>query len=60
MDNTFIRGAKLIDTIAILNRIMQCVEGYKLINENIIILSDHRAYVVDINLKQYFSKQLSP
>ena len=60
MDTTFIRGAKLIDTIAISNGIMQCVEECKLINENAIVLSDYRAYMVDINLEQYFSKQLSP
>ena len=59
MNNTFIRGAKLIDTITMLNGIIQCVEGCKLINENVIVLSNYRAYVVNINFEQYFSKQLS-
>ena len=56
MDNTFIRGSKLIDTIAISNRIIQCVEGCKSIDKNSIILSNHRAYLVNINLKKYFSE----
>ena len=59
MDNTFIRGSAPIDTIAISLRLSEFVEGYKLFETNKFVVSDHRAYVIDINLEGYFGEQLS-
>ena len=46
----------LIDSIAVTNGILEYVEGYKLLGNNDIAYSDHRAYVVDIALEEYFSE----
>jgi len=59
IDNTFIRGSKLIDTITMSNGIIQYIKECRLIEENAIVLSDHHVYLVDVNLEQYFSKQFS-
>ena len=59
MNNIFVRGSALIDTIVISARIMQFIEGYKLFETNHFIIADRRAYMVDMNLKEYFEEQLS-
>ena len=59
MDNTEERGSKPIDTIAASYRISKYVEGSKLIECNDIIFTDHRSYIVDINIEDYFNNQLS-
>ena len=59
MDNTEERGLKPIDTIAASYGISEYVEGSKLIECNDIIFTDHRSYIIDINIKDYFNDQLS-
>ena len=59
MNNAFVRGLSLINTITMSARILQFAEGCKLFETSKFALSDHRAYAVDINLKEYFREQLS-
>ena len=59
MDKTFINGSNPIDTIAASEGIMINIEGVKLLGHNEIVSTDHRAYVADINLDEYFSDECS-
>ena len=43
-----------IDSIAVSPEILEFIEGCALLNHNEIILSDHRVYIVDFNVKEYF------
>ena len=42
LDNTYKHGSKTIDSIAVLSRIMKFAEGYKVMNYNDIVETDHR------------------
>jgi len=53
-DNTCIISSKCIDFAVITSRVINFIEGCELINYNQIIESDHRGYLIDINLEQYF------
>ena len=59
MDNIHITGSKPIDSIVAIPYIMDSIEGYKLLEANKVLLIDHRLYLVNINLEQYFKRQLS-
>ena len=59
MDHTEVRGSKPIDTVAASYRIIDYVEDSQLLECNDIVFTDHRAYVIDINLEDYFNDQLS-
>ena len=59
IDNIYKIGSKPIHSIAASPSIMNCIEGYKLIEVNEIVLSNHRGYLIDINLELYFSEQIS-
>jgi len=59
MDHIEVRGSTLIDTIAMSHGVMEYVEGSRLMECNEIIFTDHRAYIVDINLNNYFDDQIS-
>ena len=54
MDNTYITRSKPINLIAITPNIMECIEGYKLLEANEVMIMDHRSYLVDINFECYF------
>ena len=53
------RGPKCIDSIATTLTIIQYVEGSVLKERNEIINTDYRAFIVDINLEDYFKKTFS-
>ena len=59
MDNTYRDGSKYIDTIAALDSILSFIEGCRLYKVNEILDTDHRRYVVDIDLKEYFDQEFS-
>ena len=59
MDNTHIIGSKLIDTAAASPNLMNCIEGYKLMKIDNLIITDHRLFLIDINFERYFSTKLS-
>jgi len=48
-----------INSIAATHGILEFIEECKLLPYNEVIFSDHRAYVVNINLEEYFNEQLS-
>ena len=54
-DNTYIIESKCIDFVAATSRLINDIEGCKLINYNQIIESNHRGYLIDLNLEQYFN-----
>ena len=51
MDPTHKRGLRPIDIIAALSNVIECIEGYQLLEVNEIIISKHKSYLVDINFK---------
>ena len=56
LDKTSIKGLNLINSIVASEGVMEYVEGYKLLDYNEIICSDHQAYIIDINFKEYFGE----
>ena len=52
-------GIKVIGTIAASYSLIEYVKGCKLLEYNEIMVSDHRVHVIDMNLEDYFNKQLS-
>ena len=56
MDKIYIRGSTSIDSITVLPKISEFVERCRLMNHNSIVLSDYRAYIVDMNIKAYFNE----
>ena len=58
-DSTYKHGSKQIDSIAATNGIMNYIEGCRLMNYNEIIESDHRAFIVDIDIEEYFKDEFS-
>jgi len=59
LDNTNVNSRHPIDSIAASAGIMQYIEGCKLLNNNDILYSDHRSYIIDVNLEEYFNDQFS-
>jgi len=59
LDKTHIRGSSPIDSIALSSRIMDYVEGVQLMNQNDFVMSDHRSYLLDLNVEEYFEDHLS-
>ena len=57
MDNTYIDGSKCIDTITASESILSFVEGCRLYEINKILDTDHRGYIVDVNLIVYFDQE---
>ena len=51
LDNTHRNESKYIDSIAAILGIINYVEGSRLFEVNKITLTDHRAYMIDINLE---------
>ena len=51
IDQTYKTGPKSINSIATSLNIMKYVEGYHLLEVNEIIISNHRSYLVDVNLE---------
>ena len=56
MDKMEIQGSKPIDTIAASHRILEYVEGCFLLEYNEIVFTNHRSYVIDMNLEEYFNE----
>jgi len=59
LEKTFINGSKPIDSIAASEGIFEYIEECQLLDYNQIIFSDHRSYIIDVNIKDYFNNQLS-
>ena len=59
MDNTNINEKYPIDSLVATYGILEHIEGYKLVNNNEIIYSNHRRYVINTNLEEHFKNQFS-
>ena len=56
LDNTYKKGSKCIDSIVVLHRLLNYIKESRLFDVDEITLIDYRAYVIDLNLEQYFSE----
>ena len=54
MDNTYWDGSKCINTIVASDSTLAFVEWCKLCEVNEILDTDHRGYIIDVNLIEYF------
>ena len=59
MDPTQKRDSKSIDSIAVLENLITHIKGYKLLETNEVISTDYRSFIIDINLEDYFTEQLT-
>ena len=58
LDSTYTNESKIIDSTAMTVNLLDFVEGSILIETNEIITSNHRGYIIDMNLEDYFNKTL--
>ena len=56
LDKTCMKGSNPIDSIVVLEGVIEYVEGSKLLDHNKILCLDCRAYIVDINFEEYFGE----
>ena len=59
LDKTCKNRSKPINSIAATSRIMEYAEGCEVINYNNIAEIDYRAYMMDINVEEYFKEEFS-
>ena len=59
MDHTHNRGTKCIDSIDVTPDLIKHVKGSRLFEKNEIVNTDHRHYVIDINLEECFQDEFS-
>ena len=53
-DNTHIKGTKQIDAVMTTTNLLEVVQGSRMVDSKEITDSDHRGFIVDINVKEYF------
>ena len=53
-DYTHKMGSKQIDAVLVTSELIQAIVGCKLTDFNDIINTDHRGFIFDINIKDYF------
>ena len=58
-DHTNNRGTKCIDSIVVTPNLRKQIEGSRLFEKNEIVNTEHRSYVVDINLEEDFQEDFS-
>ena len=54
MGKTYVHGSNSIDVDYASNRIMECVDGYKILSNNNIVESNYVNYLIDLALDEYF------
>ena len=59
LDKTCICGSNAIDSVAVLEGLMDFIEGSLLVSDNEIVNTDNRVCVIDINLEDYFNEEFS-
>ena len=59
VDKIYIQGSKAINSIAVSNELMYYIEDCQLVKINDIIMIDYRAYIIEMNITQYFDKKFS-
>ena len=59
LDKIYVHGSCPIDSLAVSEELIEFMEGLKLITHNEIVLSDYRAFIIDINFEDYFNDEMS-
>ena len=59
LDKTYKNGSSPIDSIVALSSIMEYVVGCHLMNYNEIVKTDYWAYVIDVDIEEYFDEAFS-
>jgi hypothetical protein len=59
LDKTYKKGSRTIDSIAASSGIMNYIEGSKLVNYSEIVETDHRGYIIDVAMEEYFDIEFS-
>ena len=56
---TYEFGSKYINLLAVIGRLLEFINGSKMIDFKEYITTDHQGYIVDINLIAYFEEEFS-
>ena len=56
---TYKNGSKPINSIAATSGILEFIDGCELLGYNEVVETDHRSYVIDISLEEYFNDEIS-
>ena len=59
MDKIYSKKSKYIDSIAAIQNLLDFIEESSLLETNEVILTNYRAFVIDINLESYFEDDTS-
>jgi len=54
-DRTHKEGSKQIDAVLTMDGILQCMKGSLIVDFNDIVISDHRGFIFDVDIKEYFN-----
>jgi len=58
-DATHARGQCQIDAIFASKGVLNCIKGSRIMDFNEVIITDHRGFMIDININKYFKKRYS-
>jgi len=53
-DSTYQYRSNCIDIIAASTNLLEFIDGYSIVDFNQIIITDHRGFLVDVNLEDFF------
>ena len=56
LDKIYIDRSISNDLIAGIPRVLECIEGCKLVEHSNIVYSDHQGYIVNMNFEDYFKE----
>lgn len=59
LDKTYKKVSRAIDSIAVSSRVMSYIEGSKLVECSDAVESDHRGYIIDAAMEDYFEMEFS-
>ena len=53
-DSSYEYGTKCMDMITTTLDLIKYVDGYRIVNFNDIIITNHRGFIIEFNLEEYF------
>ena len=59
LDRTYKNGTEWVDSITRTDDILKWIKESRLCKNNEVFDTDHRLYIIDINLEQYFDEKVS-
>ena len=59
LDYTFLTRSKYIDSVVIIQGLLEYIKGSILVETNKIVISDHRGFIINMNLLEYFQEAVS-